>query len=152
MFRLCPGAAAHAGRPTRLAPRSALHAAPVRESRRARLVGPCRKIQTAASVTLAANRWHRFSDIAVTLPYAIVCEYITVMSIEQIAAEALRLSPKQRALLAESLWESLGDPFELPAEVEDEEALQLAIERDRQIESGEVAPISHDQLMARLRQ
>jgi hypothetical protein len=74
------------------------------------------------------------------------------MSIEQIAAEALRLSPKQRALLAESLWESLGDPFELPAEIEDEEALRLAIERDRQIESGEVAPISHDQLMARLRQ
>jgi hypothetical protein len=74
------------------------------------------------------------------------------MSLEQIAAEALRLSPKQRALLAESLWESLGDPFELPPEVEDGEALQLAIERDRQIESGEVVPISHDQLMARLRQ
>jgi len=42
--------------------------------------------------------------------------------------------------------------FELPAEIENEEALRLAIERDRQIESGEVAPISHDQLMAKLRQ
>ena len=73
------------------------------------------------------------------------------MNTDQIAAEALRLSPKERALLAESLWESLGDPFECPPEIEDSEALQLAIERDRQIESGEVEPISHDELMARLR-
>jgi putative addiction module component (TIGR02574 family) len=73
------------------------------------------------------------------------------MSTDQIAAEALRLTPEERALLAESLWESLGDPFELPLEMEDAEALKLAIERDRQIESGEVEPISHDELMARLR-
>lgn len=74
------------------------------------------------------------------------------MSIEQIAAEALRLSPKQRALLAESLWESLGDPFEASTDIDDAETLRLAIERDRQIEAGEVKPISHEELMARLRQ
>ncbi|MGZ8842853.1 MAG: addiction module protein [Pyrinomonadaceae bacterium] len=74
------------------------------------------------------------------------------MSIEQIAAEALSLSPKQRALLAESLWESLGDPFEAPADIDDAETLRLAIERDRQIEAGEVQAISHEELMARLRQ
>ena len=71
------------------------------------------------------------------------------MSIDQIAAEALRLPPKQRALLAESLWESLADPDE--TETNDAEAIALALERDRQIESGEVKPISHEEMMARLR-
>jgi len=73
------------------------------------------------------------------------------MSIDQIAAEALCLSPKQRALLAESLWESLGDPFQAQEEMDETEALSLAIERDRQLETGEVQPMSHDELMARLR-
>ena len=73
------------------------------------------------------------------------------MSIDQIAAEALRLSARERALLAESLWESLGDPFEARSEIDDTTALALAIERDRQIEAGEVQAISHDELMTRLR-
>ncbi len=72
------------------------------------------------------------------------------MSIDQIAAEALRLPPSERALLAESLWESLSDPFE-GIEADDASSVQLALERDRQIESGEVQAISHEELMARLR-
>jgi putative addiction module component (TIGR02574 family) len=71
------------------------------------------------------------------------------MSIEQIAAEALKLSPQDRASLAESLWESLEDPFETGSE---ESAIATALERDRQIETGEVKPLSHEELMARLRQ
>ncbi len=66
-----------------------------------------------------------------------------LMSIDQIAAEALRLSPSQRALLAQSLWESLSDPFEA-AEPDGLATVQLAAERDRQIEAGEVQAISHD--------
>jgi len=73
------------------------------------------------------------------------------MSIEQIAAEALRLPPKERALLAESLWESLVDPFKVAPSADDAEAVALAIERDRQLESGEVQPVSHEEMMARLR-
>ncbi len=73
------------------------------------------------------------------------------MSIDQIAAEALRLPAKERAMLAESLWESLRDPFKIPAESDDAEALTLAKERDRQLEAGEVQPLSHEELMARLR-
>ncbi len=73
------------------------------------------------------------------------------MSIEQIAAEALRLPPKQRALLAESLWESLGDPSIIGTELDDETAPSFAIERDRQIEKNEVQPVSHSEMMARLR-
>ena len=54
-------------------------------------------------------------------------------------------------MLAESLWESLRDPFKMPAEGDDAEALALAKERDRQLAAGEVRPLSHEELMARLR-
>jgi hypothetical protein len=73
------------------------------------------------------------------------------MSIDQIAAEALRLTPKQRAMLAESLWESLGDPFEALGEMDEAQAVSLALERDRQMETGEVQPVVHTEMMARLR-
>jgi Putative addiction module component len=74
------------------------------------------------------------------------------MSIDQIAAEALRLPVKQRVLLAQSLWESLADPFESAEGIDEAGALALARERDRQIEAGEVSPVSHAEMMARLRQ
>jgi hypothetical protein len=71
------------------------------------------------------------------------------MSLDQIVTEAMRLSSKEKALLAESLWESLGDPF-LADETNDEAALKLAEERDREIDSGEVKAISHKEIMRRL--
>ena len=55
--------------------------------------------------------------------------YIRRMSIERIAAEALRLPARERAMLAESLWESLVDPFKVPALADDSEAVALATER-----------------------
>jgi len=73
------------------------------------------------------------------------------MSIDQLAAEALRLPPQERAILAESLWESLADPFEITADADDVETVALAVERDRQIEAGEIQPVSHEEMMARLR-
>ena len=73
------------------------------------------------------------------------------MSIDQIAAEALRLAPKQRALLAESLWESLADPFAAPPEMDDTATLALAFERDQQINAGAAQVLTHEQMMARLR-
>ncbi len=73
------------------------------------------------------------------------------MSIDEIAAEALRLPAKERAMLAESLWESLGEPFKVPAAAEDPAAVDLALERDRELELGKVQPITHDELMSRLR-
>jgi hypothetical protein len=54
-------------------------------------------------------------------------------------------------LLAASLWESIEDPFDLAAGLDDEEAIALAEERDHEIESGKVAAISHEELMRRLR-
>ena len=73
------------------------------------------------------------------------------MSIDQIASEALRLPPRERALLAGSLWESLNDSFAAPCQMDDAAAVALASERDRQIEQGKVQAVSHDELMARLR-
>lgn len=54
-------------------------------------------------------------------------------------------------MLAESLWESLVDPFKIPAGSDDAEAIALALERDHQLEAGEVQPLSHEELMSRLR-
>jgi len=73
------------------------------------------------------------------------------MSLSQIAPAALQLPPHERASLAESLWESLEDPYFLSAARSDEEALRLAVARDQEIESGAVTPVSHDELMRRLR-
>jgi putative addiction module component (TIGR02574 family) len=74
------------------------------------------------------------------------------MSIASINSEALGLPLRERILLAESLWESIGDPFEESPAMSDEDALQLAIKRDQDIESGEVEPLTHDDMMRRLRQ
>jgi hypothetical protein len=53
-------------------------------------------------------------------------------------------------MLAESLWESLTDPFQIPAESDDAEAIAQARERDHQLETGGVQPLSHEELMSRL--
>ncbi len=73
------------------------------------------------------------------------------MSIDQIAPEVLRLPARERALLAASLWESVEDPYALAADRNDEDALTLALARDAELESGAIAPISHSELMSRLR-
>jgi putative addiction module component (TIGR02574 family) len=73
------------------------------------------------------------------------------MSIDQIANEALRLNPHERAILAEAIWKSLEDPYMLPPDISDDEAISLAKRRDMEIERGDVTPLSHKKLMARLR-
>ncbi len=73
------------------------------------------------------------------------------MLIEEIAPEALKLPPRERALLAASLWESIGDPYDLAADLDDEEAINLALTRDAEIESGQVKALSHKDLMNRLK-
>jgi hypothetical protein len=73
------------------------------------------------------------------------------MLIDEIAPEALKLPPRERALLAASLWESIGDPNDLAADFDDEEVINLALTRDAEIESGQVQALSHKDLMNRLR-
>jgi hypothetical protein len=73
------------------------------------------------------------------------------MSIDQIASEALLLPARERALLAGSLWESLEDPDKTNAQMDEATTLALAIERDQQLESGQVRALSHEEVMGKLR-
>ena len=73
------------------------------------------------------------------------------MSIDQIAPEALKLPAQDRAMLAATPWQSLEDPFEFAIGRTDDEAINLAIDRDTEIESGAAVPLSHKELMSRLR-
>lgn len=73
------------------------------------------------------------------------------MKLEELAPEALRLSTKDRVLLAASLWESIDDPYDLAVSFDDDEAISLAMKRDDEIESGKVKALSHSELMNRLR-
>lgn len=73
------------------------------------------------------------------------------MQLSKIASQALELDPTERASLAEALWESLGDPFMIPEDLSEEEAIRLASKRDEEMESGSVKPMSHTELMNRLR-
>ena len=72
------------------------------------------------------------------------------MKLEELAPEALRLSTKDRVLLAASLWESIDDPYDLAVSFDDDEAISLAMKRDDEIESGKVKALSHSELMNRL--
>lgn len=58
------------------------------------------------------------------------------------AAEALRLPPKERAMLAESLWESLVDPFKHPAWTDDSQAVALALERELEFPTSQYRGIA----------
>jgi putative addiction module component (TIGR02574 family) len=73
------------------------------------------------------------------------------MGIEQIASEALSLSPHDRAVLAQTIWESLESPYLVAPELSDDEAIVLAKQRDRELENGEIKPLSHKELMTKLR-
>jgi len=73
------------------------------------------------------------------------------MSVDLIVNEALRLSPHDRAILAETIWKSLEDPYEFLTDISEQEAIRLAKHRDEELEQGLVAPLSHKDLMDRLR-
>ena len=73
------------------------------------------------------------------------------MNLDELAPEALKLPIRDRAMLAAFLWESLDDPFAKVEELDDEEALALAEKRDEELESGAVKPLTHADLMGRLR-
>ena len=53
------------------------------------------------------------------------------MSIKQIASEVLRLSPDDKAMLAQTVWESLESPYLVATDMSDDEAIVLAKQRDR---------------------
>jgi hypothetical protein len=72
------------------------------------------------------------------------------MSIEQITSEVLQLNVKDRAVLAELIWESFEEPYLLP-NITDNEAIALAKQRDLEVSQGRVKTLTHNELMNRLR-
>lgn len=72
------------------------------------------------------------------------------MNIDQLASEILKLNSHDRAMLAQTIWESLDSPY-LAAELSDDEAITLAKTRDSDMQNGVVTPLSHTQLMGKLR-
>ncbi len=72
------------------------------------------------------------------------------MNVDQLKNEALHLDPKSRAVLAEAIWESLEDPFTTP-DMSDQEALELALQRDTELNRGDCEPLAHEELMGKLR-
>ena len=71
---------------------------------------------------------------------------------DQLEAELLSLPPRDRERLALAAWESLEELTTWLADPEtDREGIAVARERDGAIESGEVAPISHEEFLRRTR-
>lgn len=73
------------------------------------------------------------------------------MRIDQIACEALTLEPRDRALLAETIWESLNPLHAFSTDRSEQEAIALARKRDAELDRSEVVSLSHQELMGRLR-
>ena len=71
---------------------------------------------------------------------------------DQLEAELLRLPPRDRERLALAAWESLEEATAWLSDPNtDREGITLARERDAEIESGQAAPLSHEEFRRRTR-
>ncbi len=71
-------------------------------------------------------------------------------AITELEKEILALSPSERERLAMVAWESLvSDPSAAGNREIDPEGIQLAAQRDAEIESGTVQPIDHAEFLRR---
>lgn len=71
-------------------------------------------------------------------------------SAAKLEQEVLSLPPTERAHLALTVWESLvADPAFAADRMLDPEGLKLAAERDREIESGKIKPLTHEEFLRR---
>ena len=72
------------------------------------------------------------------------------MKAAQLEREVLALPPTERANVALAAWESLvADPAFAANRSLDPEGLKVAAARDRDIESGKVKPLSHEEFLRR---
>jgi hypothetical protein len=71
-------------------------------------------------------------------------------STAQLEEEVLSLPPEERAHLALAAWESLeADPAFASDRTFDPEGVELALERDAEIEAGSAQPLSHAEFRQR---
>lgn len=70
---------------------------------------------------------------------------------QSVLDELLKLPLDQRVAIAQALWESIDDSAKEP-QIDDEEAfMEELMRRDAEMESGEVMPMTHEELMAAVR-
>jgi hypothetical protein len=69
-----------------------------------------------------------FDKIEPVIIYSIISKEAT-MQLNQLASEALALHPKDRAILAMSIWESLEDPYILRQDISDAQAVEFEMKR-----------------------
>ncbi len=69
-----------------------------------------------------------------------------MLSVAQLEQEVLALPPQAREQLALAAWESLEN------DLVDPEGLAIALQRDAEMESGLVKPVSHEEFMRRTSQ
>ncbi len=72
-------------------------------------------------------------------------------NLAKIKREVMNLAPAERELLALSAWESLGDGSNGDVVRNlDPEGIKIARERDGELSSGAVTPISHSEFSRRI--
>jgi hypothetical protein len=68
----------------------------------------------------------------------------------ELEKEILALSPAERERLATIAWESLvNDPAAAANSEIDPDGIELAVQRDRDIDSGKIQPIDHAEFLRR---
>ena len=72
-------------------------------------------------------------------------------NLAKIEREVMSLAPEEREHLALSAWESLGDGSNAAINgMLDPEGIEIAKQRDRDLSSGSVKPISHSEFLRRI--
>ena len=70
------------------------------------------------------------------------------MSNDELTRDALALPLSERVELAQALWESIHERWELAATEDEKDAIAEAKKRDAELASGAVTGRSHEEVMA----
>lgn len=70
---------------------------------------------------------------------------------QSVLDELLKLPQDQRVAVAQALWESIDDSAKEPRIEDEEEFMEELMRRDAEMESGEVVPMTHEELMTAVR-
>jgi len=70
-------------------------------------------------------------------------------NVTRLEKEILALPPKERERLALAAWESLDTQSDNPDTLPDQEGITLAQQRDTELQSGSVQPLTHSEFLRR---
>ena len=70
-------------------------------------------------------------------------------NVTRLEKEILALPPEERERLALAAWESLETQSDNPDTLPDQEGITLAQQRDTELQSGSVQPLTHSEFLRR---